>query len=202
MFLRRSNKSWNRGDWKDHAQAAWNHYQNGLRKIGIELRRPSRLSTYFVQAEGTLGGGNDRFPYVMQRGSKVGGWWIGGCNSSASTHLVREANGFWNRNIATHEVGHHADHHARCNGGHPAYMRQAGAPHWPYWNKSRNSEGLFLLNYHTEIEGKSICMTIIEDANDITTMSSHVDKLEDLAKFLIDQCSEEIECPEDSEDFD
>ena len=166
VIFRRNKRPTFDGDWRDHAQNAWNYYETQLGRKGIRLRSPSRLMTSFRNAEGTLGRGEDRFPYFNMQGSKVGGYLIGGCNGSASSVLAREESGWWNRNIGTHEVGHHANNHSLCstiNGGHPNEFIGI-APHWPYWS-GRGDVRVFNYTYLDEEHGDYICITFVDEAS-------------------------------------
>ena len=158
------------GPWAGHAKAAWNAHANMLRNNGIPVRSPSPLTTSFVTSTGTMGGGNDRFPYVVRNGKKLGGWLKGSCNTSASVVMVREAGGFFNANIATHEVGHHINNHALCLGdrnGHPHYMGdKGGMPHWPYWLGARSvgfGYRVSPIGYDYE-DGDYVCLLVVSGA--------------------------------------
>lgn len=194
MFLRNRNKKWYRGAWADHAKHAWNVLSAELKRRNIPVRSPSRLSTYFENAKGTFGSGPDRLPYVVFSGGEIaGGWWIGECDSAGSAHVARETDtGFWNVNIATHELAHHLEHHALCHDGHPAYMRDAGAPHWPYWRGSRSEENdISLFNRHVKIDDQEICITFIENTSiGVSSSGLRKDRVEQIARELIKKSQE------------
>jgi hypothetical protein len=175
LFKSGGSEKWNRGEWADHAQNAWNVMSANLQKSQIQFSKPSKLETKFVAAHGVLGTGANRYPYIIENGQKIGGWHIGNCNGAGSATVVREAGGFWNANVGTHEVGHHLNTHARCdpaNGWHPDYIRKAGAPYWPNY-----SAKVMLLNY--EFDDASVCVLVLSDG--ISAMSDVREKLEDFA---------------------
>lgn len=155
------------GPWGNHAQHAWNVSTNSLKSHGIHVNKPSRLSTSFKRAEGTLGGGSDRLPYFLMNGNKIGGYLRGYCNGNATSVLAQEASGWWNVNIGTHETGHHVNNHALCdnvNNGHPDYMRtKGGMPHWPYWRGSRSIDGPSIRTFHYEENGEYVCLFYVEE---------------------------------------
>jgi hypothetical protein len=154
------------GPWAAHAQNAWNVTERRLEAKGIDVRSHGKIVTKFVQAEGTLGSGSNRFPYAIVNGRKLGGWALGGCNGHHTLTLVKEANGFWNVNIGTHETGHAVNNFARCGtekDGHPDYMRTVGGmPSWPYWTgRSSVGDPLTVPLYAEDSLGNTICAVLI-----------------------------------------
>lgn len=173
------------GPWASHAQAAWDHYVVQLPKKGISLRKPSPLVTSFKQAEGTLGRGEDRFPYFMMDSKKIGGYLRGYCNGKGSTVIAKESGGWWNRNVGTHEVGHHANNHSLCNtnnNGHPDEFKGI-APHWPYWT-GRGDVRVFNYSYSDEETGETICIIFVEEAS-FERSTFDEKEFEDIAKKLL-----------------
>lgn len=142
------------GQWAGDAQTSWNIVAGDLKARGIAVRSVTHLNTHYEQANGTMGGGHDRLPYKNVNGGRIGGWYTGTCGSGGDATVIREAGGWSNPNIKTHEVAHAVDAHARCEGGHPGYIR---APHWPHW---RN--GAYALHY--QIDGSDVCLVVIEEA--------------------------------------
>jgi len=183
VFFRDEKKEIFKGPWKDHAQNAWNYYARELPKRGIQLKKPSSLNTKFREAEGTLGRGEDRFPYFTMDGGKIGGYLSGYCNGGATTVLAREISGWWNRNVGTHEVGHHANNHSLCSGenkGHPDEFKGV-APHWPYW---RGRGDVRAFHYSYEKDGNFVCVLFVEDINSRKFLTK--EQLDDIAEKLLE----------------
>lgn len=183
-------KEWNNGAWKQEAKDSWNIYHNNLAGMGIQLRKPSRLFTEYITSEGTLGGGSDRFPYVNRDGNRLGGWLVGSCNNAARATVAREPNGYSSIHIKAHETAHHANNHALCdnsNGGHPDYMRQAGAPHWPHY---RRGDSFIQWIHYTFEDDRSVCLMVVDDKPSARGVSELKNDLIDVAKGIVDEYNE------------
>jgi hypothetical protein len=168
MFFKKEDKSTFVGPWAEHAENAWNYAKAKLNDKGIQVRNPSKLTTKFQNAEGTLGSGEDRFPYFIVNGQKLGGYLRGTCNGSAITVLAKEIAGWWNRNIGTHEVCHHVNNHALCGtekNGHPNYLLGI-APHWPYW--MGRDINLNIKTFHYQEGEEFVCFIYIDDTRGLT----------------------------------
>jgi hypothetical protein len=167
-----------RGPLAAESQTYWNQMVGALKSKGVAVKSPSRLSTQFVASQGTLGRGNDRFPYTNQAGGKVGGWLSGSCNGGGTMTIARESGGFYNRSIVKHEAGHHVNNHARCGtekAGHPDYMRTlAGAPHWPYWEGAFAEAPEFVVTpLHVEDDqGNSVCVLYLDVPGDVVPLDT------------------------------
>lgn len=179
------------GPWADHARNAWLTTERRLEVKGIDVRPFKKVVTKFERAVGTLGRGNDRFPYMLRGADKLGGFAIGECNGNHTMTLAKEADGFWNVNIGTHEIGHGVNNFARCGrekGSHPDYMRTAGGmPHWPYWN-GRQDLGVFVLPLtHTDTQGNSICVMLLLEPGESVPQSVDTLAADILSEFLAEQ---------------
>ena len=157
----------NKGAWDDHARLAIQVGQAGLERNGVVVHKPVRIpKTHFAQADGVI---NGIWPYVNRPGGKVGGWWTGSCRGSGNATVAKFGD-LWNRNTATHEPHHQLEAYAKCQGGHPDYMRKyAGSPDWPYFTGNFFVSGLSLTVSATNVyaeddDGNRACVTYYDEA--------------------------------------
>jgi len=182
----RSNDGGKNGAWDDHARLAIQVGQAGLERNGIEVHSPVRIpTTHFAQADGII---NGIWPYVNQPGGKVGGWWTGSCRGNGNATIAKAGN-LWNRNTGTHEACHQLEAYAKCERGHPAYMRKyAGAPDWPYFTGSFAAfAGLAAPVSTTNVyvedeEGNKACVTYYDDTAGSDLKSLQAPEKEDLTE--------------------
>jgi hypothetical protein len=159
----------NKGAWDDHAKHAIDVGRAGLEKNGVQVSGNPKPVTKFIQADGVYKG---VWPYVNQQGGMVGGYWVGNCGY-AGTATLAKSGPLWNRNTGTHEAHHALEAFAKCEGGHPDYMRKyAGSPDWPYFTGnfallsiSQTEAGQMVteVNVHVEDdEGNMACVTYLQ----------------------------------------
>ena len=157
----------NKGAWDDHARLAIQVGQAGLERNGIAVHKPVQIpKTHFAEADGII---NGIWPYVNQPGGKVGGWWTGGCRGNGNATVAKAGN-LWSRNTGTHEAHHQLESYAKCERGHPDYMRKyAGAPDWPYFTGNFAAfAGLAAPVSNTNVyvedeEGNKACVTYYDE---------------------------------------